>query len=84
MGTPDSLIDYARSFVESKQPLPHIYRSAGIALACWLNDLPSIAAAGNARRVRRLAARINDKISDDMMRAQYHCQHCCCVGADHG
>lgn len=80
MGTSDSLIDYARSFVESKQPLlNHIYRSAAIALACWLNDLQSAAAADDALRVPRLATRI----SDEMTWVKYHHQHCCCTGADH-
>jgi hypothetical protein len=83
MGTSDGLVDFARSFVEGKQPLLHIYRSAAIALACWLNDLQSGAAADGARRVHRLAARTNDKISDEMTWAQSHHRHCCCTGADH-
>jgi hypothetical protein len=84
MTEPIDLVAFADAFVAAKRPLlDHIFPSASIAIACWLSDLQSAAAAGDAARVDRLATRINDMLSDEMTWAQYHHHHCSCMDADH-
>jgi hypothetical protein len=84
MGTSDSLMDYARSFAEHKQPLLNtIPPSAAISIACWLSDMITSAQENDVARVHRIATRINDMLSDEMTWQQYHHHHCSCMDADH-
>ena len=84
MTEPIDLVAFADAFVAAKRPLlDHIFPSASIAIACWLSDLQSAAAAGDAHRVSRLATRINQTLEDELFWLQYHGQHSC-EGVHHG
>ena len=84
MGTSDTLMDFARSFAEAKQPLLNtIPPLAAIAIACWLSDMVTSAQENDVARVHRIATRINQTLEDELFWLQYHGQHSC-EGMHHG